>query len=221
MPVEGWFDFSVPTVSIDRSWISKTLAAHDAEKRHVPQLDPSQRDRRVLWLGTRPDLRVLAPESGKPPRAELVLHDTAGAHTLEMPLSWALWLQSMLERAAVRAAAATTLSALESSWDMWVESGAMGDAAPSSTSNGEAAPSFNSLLQSDAFQKLMDHGLVVDRAAPPPVIAVTEAAPAAAAPIPSDSASSVAATHAAAPLFRDFLHTPVWQALRERGLALL
>ena len=85
----------------------------------VPMLDPTQRDRRVLWLGTSPQAKMTTPANGKPARGELLLQDAHGSHRLEMPLSWAQWLVAVLERTSSRAGSATTLSELEPSWEMY------------------------------------------------------------------------------------------------------
>ena len=147
-PVEGWFDFAVPTVSIDRDWIGKTIAAHEQDRLAAPTLDPNQRDRRVLWLGASPSVRMTAPANGKPAQGELLIHDAHGAHRLSMPLSWAQWLLAALERTNTRALSTTTLSELEASWDVFKQA-----------HNDTTA--FKDLLQSPIWQTMRERGLAL------------------------------------------------------------
>ena len=148
--VEGWFDFPVPTVSIDRSWIEKILAAHP----RVSKIDPTARDRRVLWLGTKPALRLLPVQAGQPLEAELTIHEPAGPFTLVMPMLWAQWLLGVLERVRAGTDAATSLKELEESWELCI--------APQPPAvHASRDTTFEQFLKSDIWQSLQDHGLIL------------------------------------------------------------
>src|SRR5207248_2910885 len=67
-PVEGWFDFPVPEVSIDRQLVGRVLA-----ERTSSLMVDSLRDRRAVWLG------------GPLPEAEQLLQG------LDLPAEWAHW----------------------------------------------------------------------------------------------------------------------------------
>ena len=147
-PVEGWFDFPVPAVSIDRDWIGKVVIAHEKARQAPPTPEPNQRDRRVLWLGASPEVRMTSPANGKPAQGELLIHDAQGVHRLSMPLSWAQWLLAALERTSTRALSTTTLSELEASWDLFRQ--AHNDTTP-----------FKEFLVSSTWQAVRERGLAL------------------------------------------------------------
>jgi hypothetical protein len=273
-PIEGWFNFPVPAVSISRSLIGEIMAAHP----RVTQIDPGQRDRRVLWLGTPPTLRMLpwSMADGKAPQAELTLEESSGSYKLVMPAAWAQWLVATLARVRVGLGLPTSLKELEESWELSIRP-SMPGASPT-TDSGVA--SFEMFLKSEAWQTLLEHGLILTQqqnrviwmGAPPTVKALDaklseDAAelhlsgddPAEAAKLvlrmPARWASWLAEvllasqpdaeklidlaelkrsftaqmgraepyrmpTTAEVP-FKEFMLSPVWQAIRERGLALL
>lgn len=284
-PVEGWFDFQVPLVSIDRDFIGKVMAAHT----NVTPIEAGQRDRRVLWLGARPTLRMLPWEEGRPLTAELVIQDNQGTHGLTMPAAWGQWLLAILDRVHARADYSTSMKDLEESWDLCIKP--LPGVQPSRES---ATTTFETFLKSDVWRTLQEHGLVLTqqqkrviwmgpaptvRALTPAETSVTTPEPAAAAGGASDTPAELHLSgedaeaqklvlrmptrwaHWLADVlrrsqpdaakivdlaelkrswatemkanetfqmpftdqvpFREFMHSPVWRAIRERGLALL
>ncbi len=292
-PAESWFRFPVPLVSIDRDLIGQVIA-DDAKA--APSGQPAAgskaeaRDRRVLWLGSRPSLRMLPGQDGQPPQAELTLHEARGDQRLSMPAGWAQWLLGVLEQARVRGepgaapAPATSLKELEESWNACIRP----HAAPAAGATEPAAASFEEFLRSAVWLALQDRGLILTQqqkrviwtGGTPTVRPLTQpASPAPGEPhaqlvFPADDGDAAAAAsgdplsvptrwaawladvlHRSQPdapqrvdlaelqrsfatqvdrpparpaaalteqlPFKDFLHTPVWQALLERGLALV
>jgi hypothetical protein len=316
-PSEGWFDFPVPPVSIDRNWIAQVISQPARAKEPSAAAgkgkagEPAQRDRRVLWLGTRPTIRMLPWQEGQTPQAELTLYEASGDHRLSMPAVWAQWLLGVLDQARIQPGTAgnTSLKELEDSWEACVRAPAKAAAAAAAAAEppGPAAPSFDEFLQSPVWQALQDHGLILTQqrqrviwtgaapavqttAAPPvPTAALTTTTTTTTATAPATAAVPLAPDHAelvlshdgseagedrvalrmpkswatwladvlrrsqpdapqvvdlaelrrsfpgdlAAPRpapaatpaehmpFREFIHTPVWQALLQRGLALV
>ena len=176
-PAESWFHFPVPLVSIDRDLIGQVIKA-------APSGQPAAgskaeaRDRRVLWLGTRPSLHMLPGKDGQPPQAELTLHEARGDQTLRMPAGWAQWLLGVLEQARVRPEPATShetatapspspatspsLKELEESWNACIRPHGAPGAAHSVTEPAAAsAASFDEFLQSAVWLALQDRGLIL------------------------------------------------------------
>jgi radical SAM superfamily enzyme YgiQ (UPF0313 family) len=147
-PTENWFNFPVPKVSIDRHWIGKILETHAAEQK----ADNGSRDRRVIWLGVKPSLRMLPAEDGKPPMASLVLHQGLGDRELVMTPAWAYWLMGILDRCRPDAERPLYLSELEHSWEMGLLALGL---------NGGQTPSFEEFLHTPVWATLQEHGLVL------------------------------------------------------------
>ena len=161
-PSESWFNFPVPVVSIDRDLIGQVM--RPAEAPPPPKAETPQRDRRVLWLGPLPSLRMLPFAAGEPPQAELTLHEARGDHTLTMPAAWAQWLLSILNQARIqpvdRAGTETSasLKELEESWNACIKPH---QAQSSQIKNAAPTPSFEEFLQSEVWLALQDRGLIL------------------------------------------------------------
>jgi radical SAM superfamily enzyme YgiQ (UPF0313 family) len=147
VPVEGWFDFPVPTVSIDRDLVGKVIAARPLAAADAKSL---VRDRRALWLGATPSLKRSASVEGEAAQAELVFHDTFGDHVIALPLSQATWLHDVLASAQPASDGPLGLRELEASWNAEI-------LAPP----GDATAGFAEFLASPLFASLRERGLVL------------------------------------------------------------
>jgi hypothetical protein len=165
---EGWFDFEVPSVSIDRDLMGKVLA----ERERLLALPPAElrRDRRVLWLGEPPTVRpVAAPAKGTaeapgevpPPKetgetagrageVEIVLHSMLSEQALRMPKALAEWLSGVLTQARPAAQGPLSIADAEASY---VED------APAA--GKPVTTAFEVLASSPAFQILLAQGLQI------------------------------------------------------------
>jgi hypothetical protein len=97
-PTEGWFDFPVPEVSIDRDLMTKVLQARTRMLMESAATE-LRTERRALWLGGPVSIRPLPYVEARESQAELVLRQPQGDITLPMPARWALWLADVLTRA--------------------------------------------------------------------------------------------------------------------------
>lgn len=97
-PVETWFDFPVPEVSIDRDLIDKVLKAR---LRMLWETAGSELkgERRVLWLGGPAAIRPPANNEDQQYYAELLLHQPQGDVVIAVPPRWGLWIRDLLNRA--------------------------------------------------------------------------------------------------------------------------
>jgi hypothetical protein len=97
-PVEGWFSFPVPPVSIDRDLIFKVM---EARRRAMgePALTELRSDKRLLWLGGPFSVQAMYTEEGKEPLIQLILHQRAGDVRLPIPVRWSWWIGNILTRA--------------------------------------------------------------------------------------------------------------------------
>lgn len=147
VPVEGWFDFPVPTVSIDRDLVGQVIAARPLAAADAKLLT---RDRRALWLGATPSLKPLPALQGEAAQAELIFHTALGDHAIALPLTQATWLRDVLASAQPAADGPLGLTELEASWNAELLS------APDDATSG-----FAEFLASPVFASLRDHGLVL------------------------------------------------------------
>ncbi|HKP59721.1 MAG TPA: radical SAM protein [Polyangiales bacterium] len=138
VPVEGWFDFPVPSVSIDRDLVGKVLEQQPLAAAAKAQV----LDRRALWLGATPTLRPLPSAEGAPAQAELIFHDTQAVPSITLPLTQANWLHHLLATAQPTGAGPLALQDLEATW------------------NGEG-PRFQEFLESASWQMLLGRGLAL------------------------------------------------------------
>jgi len=111
-PVEGWFAFPVPPVSIDRDLIAKVLLARQAESESaISELRP---EKRLLWLGGPFSVQPMYAEPGKEQHIDLILHQRAGDVRLPIPLRWSWWVGNILTRARPTMEGALPIKGLES-----------------------------------------------------------------------------------------------------------
>jgi hypothetical protein len=97
-PVESWFDFPVPEVSIDRDLIGQALLTRTRMLMEAAATE-LRTQRRAVWLGDQPSIRALSCNEAGEACAELVLRHPQGDAVLAMPARWALWLMDLLGRA--------------------------------------------------------------------------------------------------------------------------
>lgn len=173
-PAESWFKFPVPLVSIDRELIGQVMKPAEPQQAQRGKSEAPQRDRRVLWLGPPPSLRLLPAAEGHVPQAELTLHAARGDHRLSMPAAWAQWLSRVLETSCVKsrgqeaADAPVSLKELEESWNASIRPPAAAAATPASAGDSTVeaaavtgAASFDAFLQSEVWQALLERGLIL------------------------------------------------------------
>jgi hypothetical protein len=110
-PSEGWFNFPVPQVSIDRDLISKVLQAHAAEG--ASALSELRPEKRLLWLGGPFSVQPLYAEPGKEQYIDLILHQRSGDVRVPIPLRWSWWVGNVLTRARPTMEGALPIKGLE------------------------------------------------------------------------------------------------------------
>jgi len=111
-PVEGWFNFPVPAVSIDRDLIAKVLQAHRTDgESTIADLRP---EKRLLWLGGPFSVQPMYNEPGKEQHIELILHQRAGDVRVMLPVRWSWWVGNILTRARPTVEGALPIKGMES-----------------------------------------------------------------------------------------------------------
>ncbi len=147
---EGWFDFPVPSPSIDRNLIAGVLEERARKLAKPPTY--LRRDKRLVWLGPAPSVRPSPPVQGRVREAGLVLHGINEDEIIRMPLAEAEWLAKMLKQAQPAVNGPIQLNYLEAAFQI------------AGLNNGrqtnDVEGSFEALLRSPAWQLLCQNGLV-------------------------------------------------------------
>ncbi len=137
LPLHTWFSFKIPVTTIPARYIEKAISQ---------KMDKDPRPNAfVIWPGNLPSMEVFELQQGRKvvDMAELEFYSKQGHWLLEAPVSLAQWLMDVLPKLMIGQHEPCSLAQLKVAYE------------------ASEAGNFETLLQSNVWAKLREHGLLI------------------------------------------------------------
>ena len=92
MPLREWFDFKIPATSIPPNFIENAL--------YEDEFISPKTSSKIVWLGGKPQLRIVPGKKGRPDQLELLFHQKKDVLTIRLDQRSGEWLVQQLEQLA-------------------------------------------------------------------------------------------------------------------------